>query len=262
MTRTRFLSAVKLLFWVALIVIRPANAADSQPCEAKVINSVSRIAAKQLQKLAVISSQCKRWLFRPDILLSAVSYEVSGYNEIQDGRQITIIIAAVDATSRIVLASYMIDASEDSGTRFNENSMHIDTARYDVAPGLRAFGLRLNTGYGPSCAEGGSSDFLTLFLFDGNELLKILDSLPLSRWRVAEGRSCGGDKEPVREEASITLSVAKTMSHGFNDLLLSAKTDPYDRTLYRVIKYDGQQYSIKQWSDAFESFWDSGRRVW
>jgi len=126
----------------------------------------------------------------------------------------------------------------------DETDIHgfrIDTAPYQLAPNVRAFGIRWNTG-NPSK----EMETLTLFVADGNTFR---DVLALDT-RSGEHVACQGDL------TESTLSIAPSTHHGYADLNVRAvrtegSTDTGDcngksqqvRTVQKYsLRYDGTQY--------------------
>jgi hypothetical protein len=50
----------------------------------------------------------------------------------------------------------------------------------------------MDIGYSPSCAEGGESNYLTLFIEDNKHLRPILKNYLMNSWSITEGsNNCG-----------------------------------------------------------------------
>jgi hypothetical protein len=120
------------------------------------------------------------------------------------------------------------------------NSLRIDTARYDLAPGVRAFGIDVSSlGMSSSAAEAGSSDGRTLFVREGATLRPVLTGFQLKAW------SWPGRDDPRGPEPHVhTLAIG---SHGFADIVVtdSAHREPLDYPLGGIrytLRYDGSSY--------------------
>jgi hypothetical protein len=132
------------------------------------------------------------------------------------------VYAVVDIRRKQLVAVYRETIDEDAATRIGAASLQIDTARYNLAPGVRALGVRMNIGYGPRCAEGGESDFLTLFIEDGRQLRPVLKNLAMSAWRITQGsNNCGQGGSDVNytiDSVTLMLEMAATSAAGWRDI--------------------------------------------
>jgi hypothetical protein len=106
-------------------------------------------------------------------------------------------------------------------------SIEIDTGRYKLAPGVRAFGVRVL--YEHDGATWFNFEVISLFVMQGNKLKQVLDNLEIT--------SSSGDKYFGDDEQRIncmesgktegTLAIDNTISHGYADLLLRERTVAY-----------------------------------
>ena len=139
------------------------------------------------------------------------------------------VLAVIDVQSRQVLALHREEIKEDASIRVRGLSSKIDTGRYNLAQGVRALGVRMGIGHSPRCADGGESDYLTLFVEDGSRLKPVLRNLPMSAWRVATGgSSCGnggGDGDRTIDRVTLTLRMAATSTAGWHDIDVVAQHD-------------------------------------
>jgi len=139
--------------------------------------------------------------------------------------------------------------SNGGGVRFTD--MKIDTARYEVAPGLRAFGIR--AGWSMSFA---SSDLLSLFIVQGSEIREILSDAAMRIYFTNRGSPC----MRKNRQAERIIVIDKRRNHGFFDLLVKETLDDWDeeadaqgncddtpvhrqQRVYRL-QFDGKQYNI------------------
>ena len=104
------------------------------------------------------------------------------------------------------------------------NSLKIDTADYDLAPGVRTLGVRMNIGYSPRCAEGGESDYLRLFVENGEELELVLKDLPMSLYRITDGIAsiCSANPAYTIDNVTLSISVLSSTTNGWHDLEVTA----------------------------------------
>lgn len=115
--------------------------------------------------------------------------------------------------ARIVSRLYQPSALTEDAVRIAE--IRIDTARYTLATGARAFGLRV-VHRGSSRTNPYESERLSLYLPDGARLLRVLNGLELTLERGEWDTSCAGNFETARS----SLTVLRSESNGYADLQL------------------------------------------
>lgn len=243
------------------------QARDPQPCAAPLIDAL----AKQLgqhdwampdayNEGPLVAAACKPWPDDKARSVVALAYVRPGDEGISAGeRSLALLVAKVDGKSGAFLERYDATLDEDAVTEVSAGSLWLDTARYHLAPGVRAFGLVFDsTARGASCPDGGSDQELTLFAPDGKALQPVLRAY-LSEWTTIKGTVCVNDPDFMTESAKVTLDIAKTRSNGFADLVLTAKVtgdsaagEKYLRTERKTLKYDGKQYP----HETFPRFWE------
>lgn len=141
-------------------------------------------------------------------------------------------VAIVDIDSGDILA-HRHEAKGIESDAVSLGRVWLDTARYDLAPGKRAFGVRTeNSAHCWQCAYGYTN--LLLYLQDGKQLQKLLTTT------VEETTT---DDNNVAGTTSTVLCIGKQRHHGLADIVMSQgasckKTDG-DSHIWR---YDGQQY--------------------
>lgn len=120
---------------------------------------------------------CKAWPWRPELVLAAVPLieaapAVDG--EIRGDVEILVTDAAGKPLARRL----------EQGMAFSDaiafGGISLDTARYDVTEGLRAFGLR-TTQYGSSRVNPYGEQALWLYTFDKGQIERVLDGLIVER---------------------------------------------------------------------------------
>jgi hypothetical protein len=128
-------------------------------------------------------------------------------------------LVILDLESDKVLAhAHESNAVEDGGDRFE--NITIDTARYVLAPGERAFGVSISNATHCTCANE-SFTTLTLYLVRGDKLEKVGD-VATSSWQSGTEK---GDTPAactnLSSAVTTTVGVGKESSHGLADLLLT-----------------------------------------
>jgi len=182
-----------------------------------------------------------------------VPYKLPAESETRD---VGFAVALVDQAQRRLLSLHTSKLQEDGGTNaFWHGSLAIDTGRYDLKKGVRAIGVRMDI-VRPGCAwEGVSTDALWLFLERGPVLQPVLSGFDMVRSsrQFFKGCICCSDEESrgVVHDATLTLSIASTSSHGLRDLAFRAtvSSSPYNLPGVQdeivpagLMKFDGQQY--------------------
>ncbi len=115
--------------------------------------------------------------------------------------------------AKVVARTFEESALSEDAVRIAD--IKVDTARYTLAPDVRAFGLRILR-EGSSRANPYSNVTLTLYVPHGPKLLKVLDKLETTLERGEWDTNCNGDFETARG----SLSIARTISNGYADLVL------------------------------------------
>ena len=207
-----------------------AHARDEQPCDVPLIAQALRPQLpRQFPEEGAgegIALVCKTHPQQSDLMIVALFH---GIEDAQGGwreGEIGFVVAVVDIKRRAVRSLYRATVEEDASIRVGAASLWIDTARYDLAPGVRAFGVRMDIGYSPHCADGGTSHFLTLFVPDKHRLRPVLLTQPMSRWEVL---SWSPEEGACVQEGAVTTRFALTLGgaakNGWRDLHVSATTE-------------------------------------
>ena len=173
----------------------------------------------------------------------------------QDDLQL--VIAVVDSASGQVGASFKGTLDSDPAMRIVSGSLWLDTAAYDLAPGVRAFGLDVTSGLPRGCAAVGSGARRSLFVSQGRFIRPVLQDLPMSEWALIQrGKSpCTDGSAPdltITENFTTTLGLAPTSTRGYRDLVVTGTASRDDGhleerpVLRSVLKWDGRGYSTGQ----------------
>ncbi len=145
--------------------------------------------------------------------------------------------------------------TQKSALGSNPGAIAIDTANYELARGVRAFGVRTSyaTASSDTLYEHRATETINLYLPQGNSLKEILHNLIVNDAEIgeygiryeepAEGFVCGYGTIVTR-----TLATAKTNSHGYADLVLNER------------KIDRQQFLAKGSCDRVEDTLSSSRQ--
>ncbi|WP_271106021.1 hypothetical protein [Pseudomonas tohonis] len=199
--------APHLVLLACAVLANPAQARDPQPCSAPLVKAL----AKQLGQSGwtapesdgegpLVAAACKPWPDDKAQSVVALAYVRPGDEGVAQGeRSLALLVAKVDGRSGALLERYDSTLDEDAATEVSGDSLWLDTARYHLAPGVRAFGLVFDsTARGASCPDGGSDEELTLFAPAGKALRPVLKAY-LSEWTTIKGTLCVNDPDFMTE---------------------------------------------------------------
>ncbi len=175
-----------------------------------------------------------------------------------------LVIALVDGAGQVG-PSFKGNLDTDAGVKIVSGSLWLDTAAYDLAPGVRAFGLDITTGAPRGCAAAGSGARRSLFVSQGRFIRPVLQDLPMSEWQLIQrGRSActdsGAPELTITESFTATLGLAPTSTRGWRDLVVTGAASRDDgrvdeRPAFRdVLKWDGKVYSLDEQQRAWTTW--------
>ncbi|WP_422982669.1 hypothetical protein [Undibacterium sp. Ji50W] len=144
------------------------------------------------------------------------------------------VMAVINTDKQQLLQVYREEVELDASTRIFGGSLRLDTARYNLAPGLRALGVRMSTGHSPKCAEGGSNDFLTLMIEDGKKLRPVLKNMDMSSWSLVDGPPCSYSGQIfVTDNVERDIVILPGTTNGWHDLQVVAR--------HKITTYNGPE---------------------
>lgn len=200
-----------------------ANAALIGTVLAKPLDTKFFVEDKDHDSPEILSLICKPHPINPEQTIVALFHTLKDRPKTDGLETQGFVYAVIDLNKKQLLRLYRDTVEEDGGTRIDEYSLEIDTTRYNLAPGIRALGVRKHIGHSPRCADGGESNYLTLFIEKGDKLEPVLKDLPMSEWRMISGSNCGMEADTaVSDNIELTIKLAETSSEGFKDLHLIA----------------------------------------
>ena len=180
---------------------------------------------------AMVAAACKLWPFDKRVLIVAAAYA-------QDKEQDkNLVVALVDTQAMALRAAFQGVVPEDETWSVTQASLRIDTAPYDLAPGVRAFGVDVTSDPVAGTAVcGGVTATRSLFVQDGARLRLVLDGFVLTTSRKIAGGAT--------ETTSARMAIGSHRTHEFADLQVTRKTEPgaavrQERTTFT---YDGSRY--------------------
>ena len=231
----------RLTLALSLLALAPAvRAADDQACTPEELAPVDAWLAKHPWKVgktsadALVTAACKRSPVEANVLFVAAAYA-------QDEDDKNEIVALVDTKTRRVRAAFIGTIAEDTLTRVG--SFRIDTARYALAPGVRAFGVDFFS----MGRSSGAAEFVcsgperTLFIQEGASLRPVLSGFCMRTWSAVP------DRERRGELSNWTIAIGSARSHGLADLVVTRTTEPDEDGTpalreRSVLHYDGKTY--------------------
>lgn len=126
------------------------------------------------------------------------------------------VVVADTATGKIIAQHYERSAIVSDAVYLD--SLALDTARYQLAPGLRAFGVRISH-LGSSRVNPSSSKQLNLYVLEGQTLRPVMDTLQVSSSSADWDGTCNGDFT----QAERTISIADKRKNGLASLQVEQK---------------------------------------
>jgi hypothetical protein len=134
---------------------------------------------------AIVSDVCKVWPKDESITLVAIAYRASSEDVLN------LAVAMIDNGSNRVIASYKEMLGNQADIQLGRGGLSIDTARYDVTKGTRAFGVDVTRGTIKASGESGLGRIRNLYVLDGKEIRPIIKGFYLSYWRYAPESNLG-----------------------------------------------------------------------
>ncbi|QPC95224.1 hypothetical protein GA829_20035 [Mesorhizobium sp. INR15] len=202
---------------------------------------------------APIGLLCKIWPAHDDLLLVAVpltdSAKSSGDGHVGDIELLVVDRKSLDVRQRLLQPGLMTDDA------IAIRKVEFDTGRYGLAPGVTAFGLRIEMANHSQPNPFSETD-LRLYVIAGDAVRAVLDGLVVAGNGGEGDTNCAGSFHT--SQTSLTMS--PTRHHGYHDITVAERTDtdeplpdkngecqshpgkPVKRT-YRL-RYDGSRYPV------------------
>ena len=243
----------------------PVRAADSQDCSAAMLAPLGRElklahfaaspdAGGQDPAGIVLASACKRQPDDARLTLVAAAWDAHQ----EDSKALA--IAIVDEAAGTVVALLRDTVDEDATTRVREGSLHLDTAPYQLAPGVRAFGLDIASDNN-DCGDGGVGPMRALYVREGRTLRPVLANLFVTEFTFLRGNRprCVPDQREadtaILEDRETTIGLGAPGKGGWRDLVLTVTAHRSDRRptrkpLHVTVPYDGSAYDLQAFDKA------------
>lgn len=171
------------------------------------------VAGEPAQRIKPEDIACKVWPFKPDLTLLAVPLlEAEPADEGEVNGDVEVIV--VDSKTGKPVAR-----RRENGMAYGDaiqfRGVELDTARYDIRPGIRAFGV-VTKQFGSSMANPYSESALWLYSFTDGRVERVLDGLVTGKLNGENDGNCGGTATEVKR----TVDMAATEHKGYRDLLV------------------------------------------
>lgn len=240
---------------------------EKQSCSSLVVNQVGKYFGvdnfrfRSDNQGRIVSGACKDWPKNKAITIAAFAYSKDF------GEDIQLVVAMVDKKGRVVSSNKGF-IEEDAALTVDENSLWIDTARYDLSSSVRAFGIDITSSYMANCGDGGLGAVRTLYVQEGKKIRSVLNGLYMSNWRFVQGgnprcmseENAANAPETVIENFGLTIEVEKTSTNGYANLLVIADSsfDNGEKSkrspIHFELRYDGREYSTKNLESALSGW--------
>lgn len=175
------------------------------------------LLAKQLQIRLIDESmaQCKVWPSEPSKMIVVLLLPQEASDPDQSVYDLGIFVVEADS-GNVLNYLYQKGALIEDAIRIT--GVEIDTGRYQLGEGLRAFGIRIGH-EGSSAVNPLNETELNLYVMHGKELRRVLTRLVVSSARGSLDAICTG----TFSEISRTLINTKGESQGYADILVHEK---------------------------------------
>lgn len=232
--RTQHLiSLSRNLFLICLVLISPTQICQAATnCDAEYISKIAKNLHPKLMKNANTRidkslSACKVMPDDSNKNIVILAFPSANYPPAEDMTNYDIDVLIVDAVSSNVLSHWWQETALPSDAMEIQQTT-IDTARYILAAGTRAFGLRVRYSNHSRVFQS-SDETLTLFITDGKLLRPVLDGLYV--YRQSGENSAGNDCSDETSIIKRTISINNNSNQKYRDLLIhemvdTAKTKP------------------------------------
>ncbi|QGZ61405.1 PA3715 family protein [Paraburkholderia acidisoli] len=202
---------------------------------------------------------CKVWPANEALTIAALPLPQKGNSEDQGSDDLEVLVADTK-TGAIVAHRFQPAAITYDAMRFEK--LELDTARYQLTPASRAFGVRVSHG-GSSRVSPYDATALSLYVIDGGSLRVVLDRLVMSESTGDWDGNCAGsfdattrtlDLGPAGKDGYAALKVTEKSVHTINTPTkddCASKDQPAKRVSV-TLGYRNGQYGVPkgmQYSD-------------
>lgn len=226
-----------------------ARAANEPACSDKLFAIVGQhlgVAAFTMNRQeagVIVDADCTEAPDKPGQTLTVIAWERAVEN------QSNLFIGFVDEARGQVASGLATVFDEDPFTRLGASSLRLDGTRYELAPGVLAFGFDVKDIHDHFCFDGGLGPFRYLYVQEGSTIRPIVDGFQLAQWSYIGNRSTcrqtGKPERPIRN-VERSLEVAASRTNGYADLRVTAIITSERRKgeirKTRLLRYNGSYY--------------------
>lgn len=199
-------------------------------------------------------SRCNVWPAFPSQAISVKSTYLADSGG-DDAGVFDLDLSIVNASTYNPIASYRKPGAYNSDA-VRLDDLRIDTARYRLAPQVRAFGLRSMFAHSSHAIPYEKTD-LALYVREGNELRPVLEGLVVAKNNGEFINDCEGYTKTIRR----TVEIGPSSHHGLADLIITTNGSKMKNTQSGkeclskttrlkqkqiTLTYDGQQYIVPE----------------
>lgn len=239
----------------SLVCLLPISASAKTQCPEGAIRSLAK--SWKIDSAAEIrDASCKLWPTDGSKMLVVLAYAPPGHVQYSDG--LPFHLALVRLPSLRVLNKYQGKIIEDASQWVGNGYFTIDTAKYELSEGVRAFALREGGFHESGGMDHGAEDNFTLYLLTSDGRIRPVLSIPYMRfWWYEFDQHQGLDKSRATARIGvITIAVQDTMTHGFRDLMATAREEGSNKIIFRqLLQYDGSAYQTKALMEKIYAWW-------
>lgn len=169
------------------------------------------LSGEYAQRISPEDVACKVWPYKPELTLMAVTlFEAEPKDESEVRGDVEVIV--VDSRTREPLARRR-ERGMAYGDAIQFAGVELDTARYDLRPGVRAFGV-VTRQYGSSKPNPYSERSLWLYAYSAGRIVRVLDGLVIGQLNGENDGNCTGETTEITR----TVGIASTEHEGHRDL--------------------------------------------
>lgn len=235
-------SLLRLVAVVSLTLLLPIVAAAASNCSDEIIDLLD-IEAIIADQQYIYELTCKPAPQNNNILIAAFVHSKPFIDDVStDDLRGQLAVFTIDLAKQRVIAKTKRDILQDAVWHIQWGGgsyLTIDTGKYILNNSTRAFGIIEKGFKGSRGMDGGMGAQVTLYIQSGRKLIPLLSDVRLSRYEYirADTNEIIDDKE-----YETTISMLKTKTNGFYDILLVTKEKPSKEIKTQKLKYNGKVY--------------------
>lgn len=196
-------------------------------------------------------SACKAWPANPSLTLAVQAMPEAGATD-EGGKYDVEVVVADSQSGAIVAHLYEPAAIVSDAIVFRQ--LELDTARYQLTPRLRAFGVRV-TYESSSRANPYEGQALSLYVLDGHTLRRVVDDLDVLNSNGEWDTNCAGTFSKTTRTLALgapgasgyaALRVGETTVDSVNKLVNGdcVSADHAPKRSAATLNYDGTAYGV------------------